>query len=760
MLNHEQLLKMLRDKVDHPATSRELLQRLKIPREQRATLTRLLQDLVASGALIQTRGNRFGLPDRMNLVVGKITINPRGFGFVVPDRPLEDASGDLYIAGSNLNQAMHGDRVVARIERVGPRGAEGRILRILERGSTTVVGRFDIDDSGMGFVVPFDRRMIMDVHIPATDSADAKPSDMVVVDITRWPTAARGPVGRVSAVLGDIDEPGVDTEIIIRKYGIPDAHSEESVAEARRLGTEVKELDLRGRTDFRPNVTVTIDGEHARDFDDAITLEMLPNGNYWLGVHIADVAHYVPEGSSLDEEAYERATSVYFPERAVHMFPSELATGLCSLNPQVDRLVQSCLMEVDRRGDVVRYEMHDGVIHSNARMTYTEVNAILTDRDPAVVRQYKSLVPLFEMMRELFEILNTRRHRRGSIDFDLKEPEIVLDDEGLVEEIIALERNVAHRLIEEFMLLANETVAQHLHDNQVPTLYRIHEEPDPLKVEQFEEFISTLGYGLGAASDDVRPRHFQKLVERIRGKPEEKAVAFLMLRTMQKARYDASNLGHFGLAATSYTHFTSPIRRYPDLVVHRTLRESRHATMDEDRREQLTEDLPDIARHTSERERRADEAERELVQWKKVRFMADKVGDEFNGYITGVSAFGIFVELVEHFVEGLVHVSTMADDYYRFVERSHVLRGENTGKVYRLGDRINVQVVKVDMERRQIDLGIVEILERVRESESHRGPRRSAAVTKEERRKVAAPAAKHKARKQRPGRKERAVRRR
>jgi ribonuclease R len=422
--------------------------------------------------------------------------------------------------------------------------------------------------------------------------------------------------------------------------------------------------------------------------------------------------------------------------------------------------VQSCLMEVDRRGDVVRYEMHDGVIHSNARMTYTEVNAILTGRDPVVIKQYKSLVPLFVMMRELFEILNTRRHRRGSIDFDLKEPEIVLDDEGLVEEIIALERNVAHRLIEEFMLLANETVAQHLHDNQVPTLYRIHEEPDPLKVEQFEEFISTLGYGLGAAPDDVRPRHFQKLVERIRGTPEEKAIAFLMLRTMQKARYDASNLGHFGLAATSYTHFTSPIRRYPDLVVHRTLRESRHATMDEDRREQLTEDLPDISRHTSERERRADEAERELVQWKKVRFMADKVGDEFNGYITGVSAFGIFVELIEHFVEGLVHVSTMADDYYRFVERSHILRGENTGKVYRLGDRINVQVIKVDMERRQIDLGIVEILERVRESESHRGSRRSAAVTKEERRKVAAPAAKHKARKQRPGRKERASRRR
>jgi ribonuclease R len=441
---------------------------------------------------------------------------------------------------------------------------------------------------------------------------------------------------------------------------------------------------------------------------------------------------------------------VYFPERAVHMFPSELATGLCSLNPQVDRLVQSCLMEVDRRGDVVRYELHDGVIHSNARMTYTEVNAILTERDAATIKKYRELVPLFELMRELFEILNKRRHRRGSIDFDLKEPEIVLDEEGMVEEIVALDRNVAHRLIEEFMLLANETVAQHLDENQVPTLYRIHEEPDPLKVEEFEEFISTLGYGLGAPADAVRPRHFQKLVERMHGTPEEKAIAFLMLRTMQKARYDAQNLGHFGLAASSYTHFTSPIRRYPDLVVHRTLRESRHGAMNDERREQLIEDLPEIARHTSERERRADEAERELVQWKKVRFMADKVGDEFQGYITGVTAFGLFVELIEHFVEGLVHVSTMADDYYRFVERAHILRGENTGRVYRLGDRIDVQVVKVDMERRQIDLGIVEILERVRQSEENRGPRRSRAVPKTE--------ARGTHRKQRPGRKERAAR--
>jgi ribonuclease R len=767
MLNHEQILTLIRDKLNHPATPRELLQALELSREERPIFKRLLADLVERGDLVETRGNRFGLPDRMNLIVGRMVTHPRGFGFVVPDRPLENVKGDLYIAGSNLNQAMHGDRVVARIERVSADRAEGRIVRVLERGSDTVVGRFDQDGLGIGFVVPFDRRLIMDVQIPSGEHLDAAPGDMVVVEITRWPTPTRGPVGRVKEVLGDINEPGVDNEIIIRKFGLPDAHTDEAVEEARKVGTEVLEKDIKGRTDFRPLRTVTIDGEHARDFDDAITLDRLPNGHYWLGVHIADVAHYVPEGGALDEEAYERSTSVYFPERAVHMFPSELSTGICSLKPNVDRLVQSCLMEVDPKGNVVRYELHDGVIHSDARMTYNEVHAILTDHDPATTAKYRALVPLFESMRELFEILNKRRHRRGSIDFDLKEPEIVLDDAGLVEAIIAAERNVAHRIIEEFMLLANETVAQHLDDNEVPTLYRIHEDPDPLKVEEFEEFVTTLGYSIGAPPEHVKPRHFQKLVERMRGTPEEKPIAFLMLRTMQKARYDPQNRGHFGLAAESYTHFTSPIRRYPDLVVHRTLRESRHGLMTEDRREELTDDLPEIARHTSERERRADEAERELVQWKKVRFMADKVGDEFEGYITGVTAFGLFIELVEHFVEGLVHVSTMADDYYRFVEKAHTLQGEKTGRVYRLGDKVTVQVVKVDMERRQIDLGLSEILDRVRESERNRGPRHSR-ITPRDRgaakpgvrdagKKRSAAGAKGAKRKSRPGRKERAV---
>jgi ribonuclease R len=733
----------MRERVYHPAALRELMQVLKIPREERRTFQRHITSLVASGELIQIRGHRFGLPEKMDLYVGRLQTHPAGYGFVAPERPLE-AGGDIYISPPHLNEAMHGDRVVVRIERIKGEGrAEGRVIRILQRGHESLVGRYDRDDSGMGYVAPFDRRVLMDIFIPPGQEGGASPGEMVTVELSRWPTATRGAIGRVAEVLGDIDAPGVDTEIIIRKHGIPDAHGADAVAEAVRLGADVSERDILGRTDFRGIPTVTIDGEHARDFDDAITLEKLPNGHFWLGVHIADVSHYVQEGSALDREAYERGTSVYFPERAVHMFPAELATGLCSLNPHVDRLVQSCLMEVDRHGQVVRSEFHDGVINSTERMTYTGVNAILTDRDPDLMRRYASLVPMFELMGELFRILNDARRRRGSIDFDLSEAEVVMDAGGAVEAIIALQRNVAHRLIEEFMLLANETVASHLEAENAPALYRVHEEPDILKVAKFEEFVSGFGYSLAAPVSALRPRHFQKLLERIEGRPEEKPIAFLMLRTMQKARYAPENLGHFGLAAPSYTHFTSPIRRYPDLVVHRALRAARHGLLSDEQREEWAEELPEVARHTSEMERRADDAERELLQWKKVKFMADKIGDEFEGYVTGVAAFGLFIELIEHFVEGMVHISTMADDYYRFVEGAHLLRGENTQKVYRLGDKVKVQVIRVNMEVRQIDLGLVDILERVKEGE--RGPRRTRATPRQERR----------GGKQRPGRRER-----
>ena len=723
----------MRQRVPHPATPREIQRVLKISRDDRTSFKRNLRNLVNDGALIQIKGNRYGLPDRMDLVVGKVEGHPSGFGFVVPERPVEGLKRDIYIAEHNLKEALHGDRVVVRIERYREDGrAEGKIVQILERAATTVVGRYEIDASGLGFVAPFDKRLTADIVIPRADTGGAQAGEMVTVEVTRWPTSSRGPAGRIVEVLGDVNDPGVDTEIILRKHNIPDEHSDESIAEAKRIGTMVKEKDIAGRTDFRDRKVVTIDGEHARDFDDAISIEKLKNGNYWLGVHIADVAHYVHEGSALDQEAYDRGTSVYFPERAVHMFPAELATGVCSLNPHVDRLVQSCLMEVNTRGDVVRYEIHDGVIRSDARMTYTAVNAILTDRDAATIAQYRELVPMFELMRELFEILNARRHRRGSVDFDMPEALVVLNEQGFIEDIVASERNVAHRLIEEFMLLANETVASHLEDKEMPTLYRIHEPPDPLKVLQFEEFISGFGLSLGAGENSVRPKHFQKLVEKIRGLPAERPIAFLMLRTMQKARYDAMNVGHFGLAAATYTHFTSPIRRYPDLVVHRTLRELRQTRVSDERKAELDEDLPEVGRHTSEMERRAADAEREILQWKKVRFMADKVGDVFDGYVTGVAAFGMFVELIDHYVEGLVHVSTMADDYYRYREQQHALFGENTKKLYRLGDRVSVQIVRVDMERRQIDLALDDVIEKVRRNERARGPARSSARPKKE----------------------------
>ena len=547
---------------------------------------------------------------------------------------------------------------------------------------------------------------------------------MVVVEIERWPTPTRNPIGRIVEVIGALSDPGVDTALIIRKHRLPDTHDPAAVAEAERLGDVVKRRDLRGRTDFRPMMTVTIDGETARDFDDAITLSTLPNGHHWLGVHIADVAHYVREGGVLDEMAYRRGTSVYFPERALHMFPAPLATGLCSLKPGVDRLVQSCLMEIDRRGGVVRYELHDGVIRSDARMTYTAVEAILTQRDPEARRRHAALVPLVELMDTVYRRLHARRVRRGSIDFDLKATQLVLDEAGQVEDVVAADRNVAHRIIEEFMLVANETVARHLLESDLPGLFRIHGQPDPAKVADFETFTSTLGCGLGVPADRVRPRHFQQLLKRLHGQPEERPVALLMLRTMQKAQYDAVNAGHFGLAAETYTHFTSPIRRYPDLVVHRLLRESRGDRPSPERVAALRDQLPEIARHTSALERRAEEAEREIVQWKKVRFMADKIGDEFTGYVTGVTGFGLFVELIEHFVEGLVHISSMADDYYRFLDADHTLLGENTGKTYRLGDKVSVQLVRVDTERRQIDLGLVEILDAVRASERNRGRRR------------------------------------
>ncbi|HEU0093660.1 MAG TPA: ribonuclease R [Vicinamibacteria bacterium] len=705
-----------------PMGVRDIVRRLGLDAPGRHELKDVLRRLIADGQLVKIHGARVGLPDRMNLVVGRLTANPAGFGFVVPDKPAgapRTREGDVYVSAVNMKEALHGDRVVARVERHTPKGAEGRIIRVLERAQQNIVGRFEEDGRFGGHVIPFDKRVLHEIFIPPGDEAGARPGDMVLAEITRPPTATRNPSGRVLQRLGRLEDPGTDLKVIMAKYGLPDAFPPEVDAEAERVPKTVRPADIAGRTDFRDWDTVTVDPETARDHDDAISLDRLAGGGWKLAVHIADVAHYVRPGSALDQEAYLRGTSVYFPDRVVPMLPHALSSGICSLVENQDRLTQTVVLELDAKARVRKAEFHDGVIKSRARMTYQQVQRIV-DGDAELRRQFAPLVPLFERMDELAKLMRRRRYERGSLDFDLPEPKLVLDEAGQMTGIVAHARLDSMRSIEEFMLAANEAVAERLDRAGNPTLYRIHEQPDPERVEEFAELVSSFGYRLPAKLEEVRPQDFQGILRQVEGKPEEKLISYLLLRTMRLARYHEENLGHFGLATEMYAHFTSPIRRYPDLVVHRSLRAVRHG-QGADVARALPAPLAEMAKHLSDMERRATDAERELIEWKKVRFMADKLGDVFSGYVTGVQSFGLFVELDEIYVQGLVHVSSMTDDYYRFDERAHMLKGENTGKVYRLGDRVKVQVAAVKLEERKIDFALVDVLER---AAAGRGPGR------------------------------------
>jgi ribonuclease R len=707
-----------------PLSVRELVRRLDLAKEERHDLKPLLRRLIETGEVVKIRGARIGLPSRMNLVAGRLTCNPGGFGFVVPERRAE-GQPDVFVAPVNLKEAMHGDRVVVRVERVTPKGPEGRIIRVLERAVTRLVGSYREDGRFGGHLVPFDKRVLRELFIPPSEAGGAQSGQMVLAEITHPPTATRNPIGRVIEVLGRLGEAGVDLKVVVAKYALPMAFPAEVEAEAERVPRLVRPEDLAGRTDFRSWPTVTVDPETARDHDDAISLDRSADGRWRLAVHIADVAHYVPVGSPLDQEAYLRGTSVYFPDHVVPMLPHALSSGICSLVEGEDRLTQTVVLELDPEGRVETTAFHDSVIRSGARMSYQQVQAIV-DGDAALRERFARLVPLFERMDALAKLMRRLRYARGSLDFDLPEPKLVLGPTGDVTGILATERLDSMRAIEEFMLAANEAVAGRLSEAGAGALFRIHESPDPERVEEFCELVASFGYRVKVTQGEVRPEDLQLVLRQIEGKPEEKLVGYLLLRTMKLARYHQENLGHFGLATERYAHFTSPIRRYPDLVVHRALRLLRQGR-DAAREAALHEALPEMGRHLSEMERRADDAERELIEWKKVRFMADKLGETFTGYVTGVQAYGLFVELTEVFVQGLVHVSSMTDDYYVFSEKAHTLKGESTRTVYRLGDKVEVQLVRVDLERRQLDFALVDVLQRAAGGARRRAPVRAGA---------------------------------
>jgi ribonuclease R len=866
MLTDSAILRHIARQPKRTASHKQLLRELGVKAEARRELTDRLYALVSKGELLQVDSERYAIPQPAkgrNMLVGRLTMHRDGFGFVIPEATSLDDSlkarlaGDVFIPPHATASSMHGDRVLVEVSAIRTDGrAEGRIIRSLSRAHPTVVGIFHYG-TRHNYVKPIDEKVTQEIVIPpgmenpqspvASTPAPSVPpvvkispveppkpqkkksADRVIgteakihsdwqdlegvvvdVEITDWPSATQQPRGRVIEILGEESDFGVDVEIMIRKFHIPHRFPLEVIEEAQGIPSDIPEEALRHRRDYRQLPIVTIDGETARDFDDAVHVRQLENGNYELQVHIADVAQYVTPNSPLDQEARLRGTSVYFPDRAVPMLPLELSTDICSLRPQVDRLVLSCTMEIDHHGEIVAYEINEGVIRSANRMTYTAVNAVI-EGDAAARQEYATQVEHFERMRDLAMILNRKRERRGSIDFDLPEAVIEFDEFGMMKSITRSERNVAHRLIEEFMLSANESVAHYLENKRIASLYRIHEKPDAKRVYDFEVIAATFGYSLGVGALPIQrvqlkadrrdargtgkrvreievpkevhitPRMYQKLTEKIAGKPEERILSFLMLRSLKRARYSEENRGHFALAATTYTHFTSPIRRYPDLIVHRILKEvlrdsdrsagvppavvgatrarggEERASMHDDdlatedaasMREDLRafrpqsgrldasatpspwskrrdhdahqhaveplggpitlEELHSIADESSQSERRADEAERGLMEWKKMKFMERHIGEDFDGLIISVTKFGFFVELTDLFVEGLVPLNTLADDRYTYHEDARQIIGQRSRKTYSLGNRVRVLVDRIDPVEKKIQFAVLE----------------------------------------------------
>ncbi|WP_338751395.1 ribonuclease R [Bacillus sp. FJAT-52991] len=701
----ERLLTYMKEESYKPLTVKELEEVLEI--EDSLDFKDFVKALVymeEKGLVVRTRANRYGLPEKMNLIRGKISGHAKGFAFLLSEEPGMD---DIFIPPHETNGALNGDIALVRVtsETSGSR-REGTVVRILERGKSEIVGTYT-DSKHFGFVVPDDKKFASDIFIPKEATKGAVEGHKVVVKITSYPEGRKNAEGEIIEILGHKNDPGVDIMSIIYKHGLPQEFPEEVMEQANAVPDTIDPKDTDNRRDLRGETIVTIDGADAKDLDDAVTVTKLDNGHYKLGVHIADVSHYVTEDSPIDREAYERGTSVYLVDRVIPMIPHRLSNGICSLNPQVDRLTLSCDMEINEAGEVVSHEIFQSVIKTTERMTYSDVNSILVDKDEELRQKYEPLVPVFEDMETLAAILREKRKKRGAIDFDFKESKVLVDEDGKPTDVVLRERSVAERLIEEFMLVANETVAEHFHWMDVPFIYRIHEDPKEDKLQRFFEFITNFGLIVKGTANVVHPRALQEIIEAIEGKPEEVVISTVMLRSMQQAKYNPDSLGHFGLSTEFYTHFTSPIRRYPDLIVHRLIRTYLiNGEIDPATQAKWDARLSGIAEHTSNMERRAVDAERDTDELKKAEYMLDKIGEEFDGIISSVTNFGMFVEL-PNTIEGLVHVSYMTDDYYRYDERHYAMIGERTGNVFRIGDEITVRVTNVNKEEQSIDFEIV-----------------------------------------------------
>lgn len=701
----EKILDYMRHEAYKPLTAEDLAEGLQLSGDELKDFWGLLEELEQNADIIKTRHDKYGTPERMNLVVGKMSMTSKGFGFVIPEVRQTPEESDVFIPISLMLSAMNNDRVVARVNRPGGTGKtrEGEIIRVVKRANTKIVGTFE-NSKSFGFVVPDDTKIAQDIFISRDNFLGAKIGAKVVVEITKWPEPRRNAEGKIIEVLGYAGDPGLDILSVIKKHDLPMEFPAAVEEAANHTPTVIHPDEIAGRHDLRDFKIVTIDGDDAKDLDDGVYVEKRANNTFFLSVHIADVSYYVRENMPLDEEAYARGTSIYLVDRVLPMLPPRLSNGICSLNEGEDRLAMSIEMEIDANGKVTKYDIFPSVIKIYRRLTYNIVRKILVDKEEDLRKDNEDILEQLEDMEALCHVLRKRRMNRGAIDFDFPEVKVKLDSEGKPVKLVKRVRSLSESIIEECMLVANETVAEHMTKLKVPFIYRVHEEPEAGKLEKLNALLATFGQHIVRTKDDViNPALLQKVLKEIEGRPEERIISTVMLRSLKQARYEAQNLGHFGLAAQYYTHFTSPIRRYPDLIVHRLLRETfKTGTIPAKRQEKFKAILPEIATHTSSRERLAAEAERETVDMKKIEYMAQFIGEEFDGIINGVTAFGIFVEL-ENGVEGLVRVSSMENDYYQYVEEQYALIGERTKKVYRLGDPARVILTQANVESRNID---------------------------------------------------------